>query len=106
DRVLIATLDGQLIVDHRPMTRLSASVTATRNGASQSGSANIAARNDFDWYTSERMAEMVKLAVDRTMIQFDAVRPPPVLPASSCTKPSAMAWKRTSTAKAAAFTPT
>ncbi len=76
DRVLIATLDGRLIVDHRPMTRLSALITASRNGASQSGFANIAARNDFDWYTSERIAEMVKLAVARTMIQFDAVRPP------------------------------
>ena len=76
ERVLIATLDGRLIVDHRPMTRLSAFVTAIKDGESQSGSANIAARDDLNWYTQERIKTMVKQAVDRTMIQFDAVRPP------------------------------
>ncbi len=76
ERVLIATLDGRLIVDHRPMTRLSVFVTANRNSESRSGSANISAREDFDWYTPERIQEMVNLAVERTIVQFDAVRPP------------------------------
>jgi TldD protein len=76
ERVLIATLDGHLITDHRPMTRLSAQVTATRNGESQSGFSNIAAREEFSWYTSERIDRMVKEAVDRTLILFEAKRPP------------------------------
>ena len=76
DRVLIATLDGNLIMDHRPMTRLSAQVTATRDGETQSGFSNIAAREEFSWYTTERIDTMVKEAVDRTLILFEAQRPP------------------------------
>ncbi len=76
DRVMIATLDGHLITDHRPMTRVSAQLTATRNGESQSGFSNVAAREDFSWYTHERLDAMVKEAVDRTLILFDARRPP------------------------------
>ena len=76
ERVLIATLDGHLITDHRPMTRLSAQVTANRNGESQSGFSNIAAREEFSWYTHERIDRMVAEAVDRTLILFEAKRPP------------------------------
>jgi TldD protein len=76
DRVLIATLDGHLITDHRPMTRLTALVTATRDGETQSGYSNIAARQDFSWYTEERINKMVGEAVDRTLILFEAKRPP------------------------------
>ena len=76
DRVLIATLDGHLIMDHRPMTRLSAQVTATRDGETQSGYSNIAAREDLSWYTEERIDTMVSEAVDRTLILFEAKRPP------------------------------
>ena len=76
DRILIATLDGHLIMDHRPMTRLTAQVTARRGDNVQSGFSNIAARQDFSWYTSERIDRMVQEAVDRTLILFDARRPP------------------------------
>jgi len=76
ERVLIATLDGHLVTDHRPMTRLSAQVTATRDGESQSGFSNIAAREEFSWYTDERIDTMVAEAVDRTLILFEAKRPP------------------------------
>jgi TldD protein len=76
ERVMIATLDGQLVTDHRPMTRMSVQVTAQRDGETQTGFSNIAARQDFTWYTSERLDAMVKEAVDRTLILFDAVRPP------------------------------
>jgi len=76
DRVMIATLDGHLIMDHRPMTRLSAQVTATRDGETQSGYSNIAAREDLSWYTDERIDAMVAEAVDRTLILFEAKRPP------------------------------
>ena len=75
DRVLIATLDGHLIMDHRPMTRLSAQVVATRDGETQSGFSNIAAREDLSWYTDGRIDTMVSEAVDRTMILFEATRP-------------------------------
>jgi TldD protein len=76
ERVLIATLDGHLIMDHRPMTRLTAMVTATRDGETQSGYSNIAAREELSWYTDERIDRMVDEAVERTMILFEARRPP------------------------------
>lgn len=76
ERVMIATLDGHLITDHRPMTRLTALVTATKDGETQSGYSNIAARQDLSWYTNERIDSMVDEAVDRTLVLFDARRPP------------------------------
>jgi TldD protein len=58
------------------MTRLSAQVTATRDGESQSGFSNIAAREEFSWYTDKRIDRMVAEAVDRTSILFEAQRAP------------------------------
>jgi TldD protein len=74
ERVMIATLDGSLIIDRRPMTRLTVLVTAKKGEEVQSGYANIAAREEFAWYTEERLSEMVQEAVDRTMVLFDARR--------------------------------
>jgi TldD protein len=76
ERVMIATLDGNLITDHRPMTRITLLVTAKKGEEVQSGYSNIAAREEFGWYSEERLETMVKEAVDRTMILFDARRPP------------------------------
>ena len=76
ENVLIATADGELVADSRPMTGITLIVTATRDGATQSGFASIAARAGMDWYTDERLAELVQTAVDRTLVQFDARRVP------------------------------
>jgi len=76
ERVMIATLDGNLITDHRPMTRVTVLVTARKGDEVQSGYSNIAAREEFGWYTEERLTMMVQEAVDRAMILFDARRSP------------------------------
>jgi TldD protein len=76
ERLMIATLDGNLVTDHRPMTRVTVTVTARKGETVQSGYSNIAAREEFSWYTEDRLATMVKEAVDRTMVLFDARRPP------------------------------
>lgn len=76
ERVMIATLDGTLVTDHRPMTRATVLVTAKKGDEVQSGYSNIAAREEFGWYTEERLDTMIQEAVDRTMILFDARRPP------------------------------
>ncbi len=76
ERVMIATLDGRLVTDHRPMTRATITVTAKQGDEVQSGYSNIAAREEFAWYTEDRLETMVREAVDRTMILFDARRPP------------------------------
>jgi len=76
ERVMIATLNGKLVTDHRPMTRVTVTVTAKKGDEVQSGFSNIAAREEFGWYSEDRLTTMVQEAVDRTMILFDARRPP------------------------------
>jgi TldD protein len=75
-RILIATLDGSIHTDRRPMTRLWCQCTAVRGGQTVSQGANLAGRRDIGWYTDERLQTLAKLAVDRTIVLFDAIRPP------------------------------
>ncbi len=76
ERVMMATLDGGLVMDRRPMTSMYAVVTARKAGQVQSGYSNVAARQEMSWYTEERLAAMAREAVDRTMVLFEAKRPP------------------------------
>ncbi|MCA9696233.1 MAG: TldD/PmbA family protein, partial [Myxococcales bacterium] len=76
ERILIATLDGRLISDERPTARLGINLTAKRGDQTQSNYGNIAARQGIDWYTPARIREVVDQARDRTMILFEARRPP------------------------------
>ena len=74
--VLVATLDGELTTDIRPLTRLSLVVTAAQGGARQTGFSSAAARAGLDWYTDERISALAQEAVDRALIQFEARRAP------------------------------
>jgi len=74
--VVIATLDGKLHTDVRPMTRLWCIVTATRNGQTVSNSANLSGRRGIEWYDEANLRQLARDAVDRTMVLFDARRPP------------------------------
>ncbi|MBT4522709.1 MAG: TldD/PmbA family protein [Halieaceae bacterium] len=76
ERIMVATLDGKLVTDHRPMTRATVIITAKKGEETQSNYANIAAREEFGWYTEQRLSDLVKQAVDRTTILFEAKRPP------------------------------
>lgn len=76
EHVLIASLDGHLVFDDRPMTRMSLQTTLTRGGREHTGFASIAARADVHWYTDERLAELVHTALERTDRLFDARQPP------------------------------
>jgi TldD protein len=76
ERVMIVTLAGDIISDMRPSTRLSVSTTAKRGDVSQSNYSNRAARRGIEWYSEERLADLAREAVERTMILFDARRPP------------------------------
>ena len=76
ERVLIATLDGRLLSDRRPLTRLSAQAVAARSGQVASGFASLSARAGLDWYTDERIADLAARASERTLIQFDARQTP------------------------------
>lgn len=76
ERIMIATLDGRIETDRRPMTRLSAQLTASAAGLRVSGFANTAARDGLSWYTAPRRQALVDSAVERTVLQFDARQPP------------------------------
>jgi TldD protein len=76
ERVLLADAAGNLVVDVRPMTRLWCEVTAKRGDEVQTGNANVAGREGIDWYDDARLDMLVKQAVERTLVLFDAVRPP------------------------------
>ncbi|MEE2829678.1 MAG: metallopeptidase TldD-related protein [Myxococcota bacterium] len=76
ERVLIATSDGALVSDRRPMSRLACAVTAIKDGEVQSNGSNIAARQDIGWYDDARLQTLCEEAVRRTMILFEARRAP------------------------------
>ncbi|MBJ96331.1 MAG: peptidase U62 [Rickettsiales bacterium] len=75
-RVLILTSEGKLVTDRRPMARLVCSVVANRGGERQSNSANVAGRRGMDWFDEERISAMARDAVERTMVLYEARRPP------------------------------
>lgn len=76
DRVLIADSTGRVTRDRRPMSRLGVMVTAEKHGKVQAHSSNLAGRRELSWYTEDRLQQVSKEAVHRTMLLFDARRPP------------------------------
>ncbi|HEX6085969.1 MAG TPA: TldD/PmbA family protein [Thermoanaerobaculia bacterium] len=74
--VLIADSTGRIVEDSQPMTSMYLSVVAEQNGRRENNSVNRASRADFGYYTPQRMDQMVKEVVDRTVVLFDAVQPP------------------------------
>ncbi|MEM6990269.1 MAG: metallopeptidase TldD-related protein [Myxococcota bacterium] len=75
ERVMIADLLGNVVVDRRPMSRLWISVTAKKNGETRSGTSNLAARRGLDFYTEAQLQKVATEAVDRTMMLFEAQQP-------------------------------
>jgi len=76
DRVLIADSAGNLTADVRPMSRLWVTVTAEKNGVTQSNSSNLAGRRGIEWYDEDHLRQVVDQAIARTLILFEARRPP------------------------------
>ena len=76
ETVLIATLDGQIHYDHRPMLRFFVGCTAKRGSERQSNSSNVAARRDPSWLGETEVFSVVDQALDRTLRLFGAQRPP------------------------------
>jgi TldD protein len=64
------------VVDRRPMARMWVQITAEKGGETQSHGSNIAGRREIDWFTEDNLKQVTKEAVDRTMILFEARRPP------------------------------
>ena len=74
--ILVADSDGRISEDRQPMTLLYVSVLAEAGGRREQNGYNVAGRAGFEFYTPERLDRIVREAVDRTTILFDAVTPP------------------------------
>jgi TldD protein len=74
--VLIADSDGRIVEDRQPMTLLYLSVLAEANGRREQNGYNVAGRAGFEFYTPDRLDRVVREAVARTAILFEAGSPP------------------------------
>ncbi|WP_050429625.1 TldD/PmbA family protein [Chondromyces crocatus] len=74
--ILIADSQGRLIEDVQPMTVLSVSCVAEHNGRREQNSYNVAGRSGLDFYSRDRLDRVVREAVARTVILFEAVEAP------------------------------
>ncbi|HEX8155521.1 MAG TPA: metallopeptidase TldD-related protein [Thermoanaerobaculia bacterium] len=74
--ILIADSNGRIVEDVQPMTTLSLTVVAEQNGRKENYSVNRAGRADLGFYTPERLDYMVKHAVEKVGVLFDAEQPP------------------------------
>jgi len=75
-RVLIVSSDGTKAEDLLPSNFLFTNVVAEKNGRKERAGWNLGGRKDFSFYTQAIADEVAKTAVERTMILFDAVKPP------------------------------
>lgn len=74
--ILIVDSDGRYFEDVVPNTSLYTSVTAEHKGRRETNGYNVAGRAGMELYTDDRMGRIVKEAVARTMILFDAIPAP------------------------------
>jgi len=76
DRVLVVTSEGTVHFDRRPMSRLFLMVTVAKGDERQSNASNLAGRRGIEWYTEAMLQQVCREAVNRTLILFEAQRPP------------------------------
>ena len=70
--MLIADSEGRLVEDIQPMAQLWLSCTAEQGGKRETNGYNVAGREDMSFFSEERLARVIKNAVDRTTILFEA----------------------------------
>lgn len=76
ERVLIATSDGAVFTDRRPMAGIVVVVTAVKDGDRQTMHGSLFRRAGMEHFTDERLQTLCKEVVDRTMMLFEARMPP------------------------------
>ncbi len=75
--VLVASTDGELAADIRPLIRLNVSVVAERDGRRESASYGGGARSAYEWLLEEHRAESIAdEAVRQVMVNLDAIAAP------------------------------
>jgi TldD protein len=74
--ILVADSQGRIVEDAQPMTLLYLSCVAEQNGQREQNTYGVAGREDLSFYSPDRMERIVREAVDRTTILFEAVQAP------------------------------
>lgn len=74
--ILIADSQGRMVEDAQPMTLLYLSCVAEQGELREQNTYGVAGREDLSFYNPERMERIVREAVDRTTILFEAVQAP------------------------------
>lgn len=74
--VLIARADGVIVADYRPMTSAYVGVTVLDGDKRESGSYNVASRNDLSYYTPDRQDRLVTESVRRALASLQAESAP------------------------------
>ena len=74
--ILIADSQGRIVEDAQPMTLLYLSCVAEQDEKREQNTYGVAGREDLTFYSPERMERIVREAVDRTTILFEAVQAP------------------------------
>jgi TldD protein len=74
--VLIVDSEGRVVEDVQPMTSLGLSCVAEQDGQREVNGYNVAGRADLGFYTPERLERVVREAVSRTTILFEAIPAP------------------------------
>lgn len=73
--VLIATSEGRLVYDYRPMGQIAVIVSAEQNGQREENYFSLADRRGIEFFNPENMERLAKEPVRRTMKLFEAVKP-------------------------------
>lgn len=74
--ILLVDSEGRVFEDLIPMTTLYVTCTAEQKGRRETNGYNVAGRTGLELYTDERLARIVKQAVERTTVLFDATPAP------------------------------
>jgi TldD protein len=73
--VLIATSEGRVAYDYRPLTRISVSCTAEENKTREQNSFDLSGRQGIEFLTPANLDLLAGEAVARTVALFEAVKP-------------------------------
>ncbi len=74
--ILVARSDGRVVEDFQPMTSLVLSCIAEQNGRRESNAYSLAGRAGIELYSAEALERVVRRAVQKTLILFEASQPP------------------------------
>ncbi|MBN2012098.1 TldD/PmbA family protein [candidate division KSB1 bacterium] len=73
--ILIATSEGVVTFDYKPMGQLGVSCTAEQNGQREQNGFNLSGRRGIEFFTPENVERIATESVTRTVALFDAVKP-------------------------------